>query len=102
MPLLPPHRRSIARRCCSAAPISCDGRHPMTKRLIQPNRRDFLALSAGAGALAFGAPALAATAEAPKRLIVVMLRGAVGGVNVAVPLGEGPYSAPRPPIHRAK
>src|SRR5882757_3377060 len=102
MPLLPPHRRSIARRCCSAAPISCDGRHPMTKRLIQPNRRDFLALSAGAGILAFGAPAWAATAEAPKRLIVVMLRGAVDGLNVVLPYGDEAYYAARPTIAVAK
>jgi len=74
----------------------------MTKRLIQPNRRDFLALSAGAGVLAFGAPAWAATAEAPKRLIVVMLRGAVDGLNVVVPYGEEAYYAARPTIAVAK
>jgi uncharacterized protein (DUF1501 family) len=74
----------------------------MTKRLIQSNRRDFLALSAGAGILAFGAPAWAATAEAPKRLIVVMLRGAVDGLNVVVPYGEEAYYAARPTIAVAK
>jgi uncharacterized protein (DUF1501 family) len=75
----------------------------MTKRLIELNRRDFLALSAGAGILGFGAPAwAAATSDAPKRLIVVMLRGAVDGLNVVIPYGEEAYYAVRPAIAVAK
>jgi uncharacterized protein (DUF1501 family) len=66
------------------------------------NRRNFLGLSAGASVLAFGAPALAATFDAPKRLIVVMLRGAVDGLNVVIPYGDEAYYAARPTISVGK
>jgi uncharacterized protein (DUF1501 family) len=59
------------------------------------NRRDFLALSAAT----FATPAWAATAEGgPSRLVVVMLRGAVDGLNVVVPHGEQAYFDLRPTI----
>jgi uncharacterized protein (DUF1501 family) len=51
-------------------------------------RRDFLGLAAGAALLPLGASAWAAAAPgASKRLVVVMLRGAVDGLNVVVPYG---------------
>jgi uncharacterized protein (DUF1501 family) len=59
------------------------------------NRRDFLALSAASVAT----PAWAATAEGgPGRLVVVMLRGAVDGLNVVVPYGDQAYYDMRPTI----
>ena len=59
------------------------------------NRRDFLALSAAT----IATPAWAATAEGgPSRLVVVMLRGAVDGLNVVVPYGEAAYYDARPTI----
>jgi uncharacterized protein (DUF1501 family) len=66
-------------------------------------RRDFLALSAGATLLPLGHGAWAATGPAPgpgatQRLIVVMLRGAVDGLNVVVPYGEEAYYTMRPTI----
>ncbi len=62
-------------------------------------RRDFLGLAAGAGLLPLGASAWAAAAPgASKRLVVVMLRGAVDGLNVVVPYGEEAYYAARPTI----
>ena len=63
------------------------------------NRRDFLALSAAS----FATPAWAATAEGgPSRLVVVMLRGAVDGLNVVVPYGDQAYYDMRPSIAIAK
>jgi uncharacterized protein (DUF1501 family) len=62
-------------------------------------RRDFLGLSAGASLLALGGSAWAADADAtPKRLVIVLLRGAVDGLNVVVPYGEEAYYAARPTI----
>ena len=62
-------------------------------------RRDFLGLAAGASLLPLAGSAWAADAPgAPKRLVVVMLRGAVDGLSVVVPYGEEPYYAARPSI----
>ncbi|HEX6443300.1 MAG TPA: DUF1501 domain-containing protein [Stellaceae bacterium] len=62
-------------------------------------RRDLLGLAAGASLLPLGGSACAATAEgSPKRLVVVMLRGAVDGLNVVVPYAEEAYYAARPTI----
>lgn len=65
-------------------------------------RRDLFGLSAAAllplGGGAWAAPA----AGGPKRLVVVMLRGAVDGLNVVVPYGEDAYYAGRPTIAIAK
>ena len=62
-------------------------------------RRDFLAMAGGAALAAGLGPMGAARAdEAPKRLVVVMLRGAVDGLNVVVPHGESAYYAARPTI----
>jgi uncharacterized protein (DUF1501 family) len=66
-------------------------------------RRDFARLAAGAALGAIASPWLgpiwAARADGPpKRMIVVMLRGAVDGLNVVVPYGEAAYYEARPTI----
>jgi uncharacterized protein (DUF1501 family) len=65
-------------------------------------RRDFLsALALGAGVvLPLGPGAWAATAASPtrKKLVVVMLRGAVDGLNVVAPVGDENYLRLRPTI----
>jgi uncharacterized protein (DUF1501 family) len=70
-------------------------------------RRDFLnALAAGAGIMVpLGRHAWAATGDNPpaggvngRKLIVVMLRGAVDGLNVVAPVGDANYAALRPTI----
>ena len=62
-------------------------------------RREFLGLTAGASLLPLSGSAWAAAAEgSPRRLLVVMLRGAVDGLNVVVPYGEEAYYAARPTI----
>lgn len=66
-------------------------------------RRDFLnALALGAGTmLPLGSHAWAATATASatrRKLVVVMLRGAVDGLNVVAPVGDENYLRLRPTI----
>jgi uncharacterized protein (DUF1501 family) len=70
-------------------------------------RRDFLnALAASAGIMIpLGRQAWAATGDNPptggangRKLIVVMLRGAVDGLNVVAPVGDANYAALRPTI----
>src|SRR5207253_6237753 len=61
-------------------------------------RREFLALSTGAALWPLGADASTAGGSAPKRLVVILLRGAVDGLNVVVPFGEEAYYAARPTI----
>ena len=64
-------------------------------------RRDLLALTAAAAFVPLAAPALAAapqTAGAPKRLVVILLRGAVDGLDVVIPYAEEAYYAARPTI----
>src|SRR5947207_775381 len=61
------------------------------------NRRSFLRLSAGAVLLAPGAAPRAADGG-PKRLVVILLRGAVDGLNVVIPHGERGYYESRPTI----
>ncbi|HWJ93956.1 MAG TPA: hypothetical protein VNT33_04485, partial [Telluria sp.] len=65
-------------------------------------RRDFLnALAAGASVVVpVGRSAWAATSDSPtkKKLIVVMLRGAVDGLNVVAPVGDENYLRLRPTI----
>jgi uncharacterized protein (DUF1501 family) len=65
-------------------------------------RRDLLGLSAAAllplGRGAWAAPA----AGGPKRLVVVMLRGAVDGLNVVIPYGDDAYYAARQTIAIAR
>jgi uncharacterized protein (DUF1501 family) len=66
-------------------------------------RRDFLGLSAGASLLALGGTAWATSTDAgPKRLVIVLLRGAVDGLNVVVPYGEEAYYTARPTIAIAR
>src|SRR5207244_11632576 len=55
-------------------------------------RRDLLMASAGTALLPIGAGAWAAAdGGPPKRLVVILLRGAVDGLNVIVPYGEEAY-----------
>jgi uncharacterized protein (DUF1501 family) len=65
-------------------------------------RRDFLTtMAAGASLIVpVGRNAWAATADSPTRqkLIVVMLRGAVDGMNVVAPVGDANYRRLRPTI----
>jgi uncharacterized protein (DUF1501 family) len=62
-------------------------------------RRDFMTLASGAALLPALGPVWAARAdEAQQRLVVVMLRGAVDGLNVVVPSAEPAYYATRPTI----
>jgi uncharacterized protein (DUF1501 family) len=61
-------------------------------------RRDFIRLSAGASLLPAGAMAWANAEGGPKRLIVILLRGAVDGLNVVAPYGEQAYYEARPTI----
>src|SRR5439155_24558760 len=65
-------------------------------------RREFLALSTGAALWPLGADASTAGGSAPKRLVVILLRGAVDGLNVVVPYGEEAYYAARPTIAIAR
>lgn len=65
-------------------------------------RRDFLnAIAAGASLVVpLGTNAWAATGDSPtqRKLIVVMLRGAVDGLNVVAPVGDDNYLRLRPTI----
>ncbi|MBV9551501.1 MAG: DUF1501 domain-containing protein [Alphaproteobacteria bacterium] len=62
-------------------------------------RRELLGLAGGAAmATALGSIRVAGAEAAPKRLVVVMLRGAVDGLNVVVPYGEAAYYDGRPTI----
>src|SRR5438270_40904 len=65
-------------------------------------RRDFLVLSTGTALLPLAGGAWAAGAGMPKRLVVILLRGAVDGLNVVVPYGEEAYYAARPSIAIAR
>jgi uncharacterized protein (DUF1501 family) len=66
------------------------------------NRRDFLSLSTAAALIPLGGGAWAAPGppgpSGGQRLIVVLLRGAVDGLNVVVPYGDAAYYAARPTI----
>jgi uncharacterized protein (DUF1501 family) len=82
----------------------------MQSRPVLP-RRLVLKASAGAALLPLGGRAWAAPAEAcpgrsgddsPQRLIVILLRGAVDGLNVVVPYADTAYYAARPSIAIAR
>jgi uncharacterized protein (DUF1501 family) len=63
------------------------------------NRRDLLRLSTGAALLPLGGGAWAAVGEGgQRRLMVILLRGAVDGLNVVVPYFEPAYYEARPTI----
>lgn len=62
-------------------------------------RRDLLEMAGGAAVAPVLGPIWAARADTtPRRLVVVMLRGAVDGLNVVVPYGEAAYYEVRPTI----
>jgi uncharacterized protein (DUF1501 family) len=62
-------------------------------------RRDLLGMAGGAALLpALGPIVMARADDAPQRLVVVMLRGAVDGLNVVVPYEEAAYYEARPTI----
>ena len=69
-------------------------------------RRDFIhSMALGASlVLPVGRSAWAATGDAPtkQKLVVVMLRGAVDGMNVVAPVGDPNYAILRPTIGLAK
>jgi uncharacterized protein (DUF1501 family) len=62
-------------------------------------RRELIGMAGGAAAASMLGPVWAARADAAApRLVVVMLRGAVDGLNVVVPHGEAAYYESRPTI----
>ncbi|HEY3909588.1 MAG TPA: DUF1501 domain-containing protein [Stellaceae bacterium] len=74
----------------------------MARRRSIP-RRFLLKAVSGAALLPFGHMAWAASADGdPPRLIVLLLRGAVDGLNVVVPYGEAAYYSARPTIAIAR
>jgi uncharacterized protein (DUF1501 family) len=67
------------------------------------SRRRVIVASGAAALLPLGRGAWAARAEGgPQRLIVILLRGAVDGLNVVVPYAEPAYYAARPTIAIAR
>jgi uncharacterized protein (DUF1501 family) len=67
------------------------------------NRRDLFKLTAAPVLLSLARGARAASADGgPKRLIVILLRGAVDGLNVVIPHGDKAYADARPTIAIAK
>ena len=67
------------------------------------HRRELLTAAAAAVLLPSGARAWAASADGgPRRLIVIMLRGAVDGLNIVVPYAEEAYYRARPTIAVAR
>lgn len=74
----------------------------MARRHSMP-RRFLLKAASGAALLPFGRIARADSADGgPQRLVVVLLRGAIDGLNVVVPYGEDAYYAARPTIAIAR
>lgn len=69
-------------------------------------RRDLLKAAAAAGLVGVGRSAFAALAPvssaAPRRLVVVFMRGAVDGLSVVVPHADGEYYRARPTIALAR
>lgn len=68
-------------------------------------RRSLLCAIGAGGALAMGAPWVMANSKdsgAPRRLIVVFLRGAADGLNIVVPYTESEYYRQRPKIAIAR
>ncbi|HJY50826.1 MAG TPA: hypothetical protein VJ349_19660, partial [Stellaceae bacterium] len=62
------------------------------------HRRDFIR-GAAAAPFCFGPDAWAAVSdEGPRRLIVILLRGAVDGLNVVIPYADGTYYQERQSI----
>jgi uncharacterized protein (DUF1501 family) len=63
------------------------------------DRRDLLKLAAAPALLSLGGRSWAASADSgPKRLVVILLRGAVDGLNVVIPHGNKAYAEARPTI----
>lgn len=65
---------------------------------MRPNRRQFLGLAAGFALF----PLAAEAAAAQKRLVVVLLRGAVDGLSVVIPYRDEAYYQGRPSIAIAR
>ena len=69
-------------------------------------RRDLLKAAAAAGLIVVGRSAFAAVGEvsspAPRRLVVVFMRGAVDGLSVVVPHADGGYYRARSAIALAR
>ena len=66
------------------------------------HRRDFIR-GAAVAPFCFGPDAWAAISdEGPRRLIVILLRGAVDGLNVVIPYAEGTYYQERQSIAHAR
>ena len=67
------------------------------------NRRDLLRVAAAPVLLSLARRTRAASADGgPKRLVVILLRGAVDGLNVVIPYGDKDYADARPTIAIAK
>src|SRR5687767_12840933 len=62
------------------------------------NRRDFLRLAAAASIAPLVLGRSAAAESGSTRLVVILLRGAVDGLNVVIPYGDEAYYAGRPSI----
>jgi uncharacterized protein (DUF1501 family) len=63
------------------------------------HRRGLLGLAAGSALLSLGRRGWAVSGVGePKRLVVILLRGAVDGLNVVIPYGDKAYAPARPTI----
>jgi uncharacterized protein (DUF1501 family) len=62
------------------------------------NRREFLLLSTASSLAPLALPKWAAAEGGSARLVVILLRGAVDGLNVVIPYGDEAYYAQRPSI----
>ena len=63
-----------------------------------PSRRGLLSLGAGLGMTFLAAPVLADPRSAPRKLVVIVCRGAMDGLSVSPPVGDPDYAALRGPI----
>ena len=62
-------------------------------------RRAFLqGIGAGIGGATLGIPLVARAGGGPKKLIVVILRGALDGLHAVVPVGDPHYEQQRPQL----
>ncbi len=107
---LTPAARAVVDGGAAGAARRADPRQPRLHAPIGSRNGPGLAISrrlvvgaAGAALLPLGSEAWAARAEGgPQRLIVILLRGAVDGLNVVVPYAEPAYYDARPTIAVAR